>query len=92
MAKAKVTKSMKLLQRSGYQIGIAAEVWNGYRYLKGLASWEPARSRAWDCGSSLPAIAGSNLSVFSDFCVLSGRGLCVGLITRTEESYRVWRV
>jgi hypothetical protein len=25
-------------------------------------------------------------------CVLSGRGLCVGLITRPEESYRVWCV
>jgi hypothetical protein len=25
-------------------------------------------------------------------CVLSGRCLCVGLITRTEESYRVWCV
>ena len=25
-------------------------------------------------------------------CVLSGRGLCDGLITRTEESYRLWCV
>ena len=25
-------------------------------------------------------------------CVLSGRGLCDGLITRSEESYRLWRV
>jgi len=25
-------------------------------------------------------------------CVLSGRGLCDGLITRPEESYRMWRV
>jgi hypothetical protein len=25
-------------------------------------------------------------------CVLSGRGLCDGLITRTEESNRLWRV
>jgi hypothetical protein len=25
-------------------------------------------------------------------CVLSGRGLCDGLITRPEESYRLWRV
>jgi len=24
--------------------------------------------------------------------VLSGRGLCDGLITRSEESYRLWRV
>jgi len=27
-----------------------------------------------------------------DCCVLSGRGLCDGLITRPEESYRLWRV
>ena len=26
------------------------------------------------------------------FCVLSGRGLCDKLITRPEESYRMWRV
>jgi hypothetical protein len=25
-------------------------------------------------------------------CVLTGRGLCHGLITRPEESYRLWRV
>jgi hypothetical protein len=25
-------------------------------------------------------------------CVLSGRGICDGLITRPEESYRLWRV
>jgi len=24
------------------------------------------------------------------YCVLSGRGLCVGIITRPEESYRLW--
>jgi hypothetical protein len=25
-------------------------------------------------------------------CVLSGRGLCAELITRPEESYRLWRI
>jgi hypothetical protein len=25
-------------------------------------------------------------------CVLSGRGICDGFITRPEESYRLWRV
>jgi hypothetical protein len=29
------------------------------------------------------------MSVSCDCCVLSGRGLCVGLIPRPEESYRV---
>jgi hypothetical protein len=30
--------------------------------------------------------------VCGECCVLSGRGLCEGLITRSEESYRLWRV
>jgi len=30
--------------------------------------------------------------VSSECCVLSGKGLCVGLITRPEESFRLWCV
>jgi len=30
------------------------------------------------------------MSVSCECCVLSGRVLCVGLIIRPEESYRVW--
>ena len=30
--------------------------------------------------------------VCCEWCVLSGRGLCDGLITRPEEYYRLWRV
>jgi hypothetical protein len=30
--------------------------------------------------------------VCCECCVLSGRGLCDGLITCPEESYRLWRV
>ena len=32
------------------------------------------------------------MSVSCDCCVLIGRVLCVGLIARPEESYRVWCV
>jgi len=32
------------------------------------------------------------MDVCCESCVLSGRGLCDGLITRREESYRLWRV
>jgi hypothetical protein len=32
------------------------------------------------------------MSVSCHCCVMSGRGLCVGLINRPEESYRVWCV
>jgi hypothetical protein len=35
---------------------------------------------------------GSWVFVCCECCVLSGRGLCHGLITRPEESYRLWRV
>jgi hypothetical protein len=50
-----------------------------------------AQSKAWVCGLSLPGIVGSNpagawMSASCDCCVLSGRGLCVGLITILEES------
>jgi hypothetical protein len=32
------------------------------------------------------------MSVCCECCVLSGRGLCGELITRPEESYRLWCV
>jgi coenzyme F420-reducing hydrogenase gamma subunit len=32
------------------------------------------------------------MSVSCEYCVLSRRGLCVGPITRPEESYPVWCV
>jgi len=32
------------------------------------------------------------MSVCCEFCVLSGRDLCDGPITRPEESYRLWCV
>jgi hypothetical protein len=32
------------------------------------------------------------MSVSCDCCVFSGSNLCNGLITRPEESYRLWRV
>jgi hypothetical protein len=35
---------------------------------------------------------GAWMSVSSECCLLSGRGLCDGLITRPEESYRMWCV
>jgi hypothetical protein len=35
---------------------------------------------------------GAWIFVCCECCVLSGRGLCDGLITRPEESYRLWLV
>jgi len=36
--------------------------------------------------------SGAWIFVSCECCVLSGRGFCDGLITRPEESYRLWRV
>jgi hypothetical protein len=44
-----------------------------------LRSWVWMPPRAW-------------MSVCCECCVLLGRGLCDGLITRPEESYRLWCV
>jgi hypothetical protein len=51
-----------------------------------------ARSKAWVCSRLLAGIAGSNpagawWSLSCEFRMLSGRVLCIGLITRPEESY-----
>ena len=35
---------------------------------------------------------GAWIFICCECCVLSGRGLCDGLIIRPEESYRLWRV
>jgi len=55
-----------------------------------------ARSNASFCGRSLVGIADSNpaggMDIGCECCVLSGRGLCDELITRPEESYRLWCV
>jgi len=56
-----------------------------------------AQLKAWACGRSLAGTVGSNsaggiMSVSYECCVLSGRDLCVGLISRPEESYRLWCV
>ena len=55
-----------------------------------------APSEAWVCGGSLAEIAGSNPAGGMDVSLvsglLSGRGLCDELISRPEESYRVWYI
>ena len=55
------------------------------------------RSKAWVCRRSPPENVGSNpteawMSVCCECYVLSGRGLCDELITRPEESFRLWCV
>jgi len=52
-----------------------------------------ARSKPRVCGRSLSKIVGLNpevaMVVYCECYMLSSRGLCVGLIIRPEESYRV---
>ena len=55
----------------------------------------PVAARSKVCGCSPAEIVGSNLIGGMDVCLLccvSGRGLCDELITRPEESYRLWCV
>ena len=54
-------------------------------------------SKARVSGRSLAGNVGLNPAVGNgcvscECCVLSGRGLCDGLIPRSEESYRLWCV
>jgi hypothetical protein len=51
---------------------------------------ETARSEAWDWGRSLSGIGGSN--AFGSMGIVCCQVFCVGMITRPEESYRVWCV
>jgi len=50
------------------------------------------RTKVWVCCRSLAGMACSNLAGGRDVCLLllSRRGLCDEMITRPEESYRVW--
>ena len=55
-----------------------------------------ARSKVLFCGRSPAEIVGSNptgswMFAWCECYVLSGRGLCDELITRPEESYRLWK-
>jgi hypothetical protein len=51
-------------------------LWHGSAAARFLGLWVRIPPRAWMC-------------VSCECCVLSGRGLCVGLITRPEESLSV---
>jgi hypothetical protein len=66
-------------------------------YLLGMPIPGSARSKAWVCGRLLTGVVRSNpaatgKSVSSECSVFSYRVLCVGLITRSEKTYRLWCV
>jgi len=71
-------------------IGMAFVISNTVR---GRFQW-PLDLRSGSAAARLLALwvripLGAWMFVCCDCCVLSGRGFCVGLITRPEESYRV---
>jgi hypothetical protein len=84
-----------MLQRHLYVNGVALKY-----YLCSVRATVPvpvaARSKMWVCGRSPAEILGSNptkgMDVCCECCVLLCRGLCDELITRPEESYRLWCV
>jgi hypothetical protein len=65
-----------------------------------VMSYKPIPVAALRSGSAAARLLGlwvrippaACLSVSCECCVLSGRGLCDGLVTRPEESYRMWCV
>jgi hypothetical protein len=72
-----------------YYYIVAITTWNRSQWPRGLRRGTAAAILLvlW---VRIPPV--SWMSVSCDCCVLSGRGLCVGLITCPEESYRVWCV
>ena len=63
-------------------LDLAVRIQNNFAYSR--SQWPLA---GWDRGLESRRGHGCLL-----YCVFSGRGLCVGLITRPVESYRVWCV
>jgi len=75
------------------------EYWINHEQHKQKPVPETAQSQSWVCGRLLAGIAVSNFflgrgyfSLVSVVCCQAQRGICVGLITRPEESYQVWCV
>jgi hypothetical protein len=85
----------------GISLGICTSCYNNnnnyYYYYCLMPVPVTALSKVYAYGCSPAAIVGSNPTGAWTFvccvcCVLSGRGLCEVLITRSDESYRLWRV
>jgi hypothetical protein len=81
------SKFDKIILVVNYSIHITCLAINPSQWPCGLRSGSAA-ARLLGLWVRIPP--GTWMSVCCECCVLSGRGLCDGLITRTEESYRVW--
>ena len=71
------------------QFAMLISAYSQSQWPRGLRRWSLAARllRLW---VRIPP--GAWIFVCCECCVLSGRGLCDGLIIRSEESYRLWRV
>ena len=67
-----------------------------FQMIKGRTKWSCGLSRGTAAtrvlGWRVRIPPGAWMSVSCEYRVLSGRGLCIGLIIRPEDSYRVWCV
>ena len=87
------------LQRRGYAVSLFVRTYFTYLYDQRMISHVDFHvsidyERCGSAAALFPGLRvrippGAWLSVSCECCVLSGRGLCVGPITRPEESYRV---
>ena len=79
-----------------FQIFAVAWNWDSVILYIGRSQWprvlrrRPSAARLLRLWVRIPP--GACMFFFCECCVLSGRGLCAGLITRPEESYRLWCV
>jgi hypothetical protein len=58
--------------------------------IKTVQKWIKGENPRTDNNKKIPL--GAWMFVSCECCVLSDRGLCVELVTRPEESYRLWCV
>jgi hypothetical protein len=86
-----ITRTGQLsLDITGYIAQLLTRRWD--KNLKLFVTKQLISSVARLLGSRVRIPPGAWMSVCCECCVLSGRGLCDGLVTRPEESYRVWCV
>ena len=84
-----VVRCLLLVSNPSVTSGMHVQLLGRFHWPRGLRRGSaPARLlRLW-----VRILPGAWISVSCECCVLSGRGLCVGMITRPEESCRVWCV
>jgi len=92
-----------LLPQVDNAVSIVTRLWTGWSGFDAGRSRNSVRQHVQNAGPSARAAAhllrswvriqlAGWMFVCCECCVLSGKGLCDGLITRPGESYQLWRV